>query len=306
MVSPEDPPVLTAEGYIGLSFGDTKAEPIVVDFDPNLPDEPPSYIIEGESSPGPSVQHNPEQSSISFDPVEASSFWRKLLFWKKRSPQSQLDSPYQDCPLNPEDYEFVLCVERETEPTFTLRAKLGEVQKNQRVIHFQGSAGISTPPLKQITFVIQFTDLEKHGTPLSIKFDNVTAVDSSSPVTIKQTDHSLISATATVGGHGGSFGAGASTGRDMEYTTTAGIKFKGMYGQRREISFTWKAPPMLPLDGECQFQVGIPNTVRKGAMANFRVRCEFEKAILLQSKLKLPAKKARNWHSLKLQLAQVP
>jgi len=294
---------LTAEGYIGLSFGDTKAEPTAVDFDPNLPDKPPSYII---STPGPSAQHNPEQSSISFDPVEASSFWRKLLFWKKRSHQSQLDRDYHNCPLNSEEYGFVLCVERETEPMFTLTAKLGEVQKNLRVIHFHGSANISTPPLKQITFFIQFTDLEKHGTPLSIKFDNAIAVDSSSQVTIKEMYHSLISATAAVGGHGGSFGAGASTGHDTEYTTTKGIKFKGMYGQRREISFTWKAPPTLSLDGECQFQVGIPNTVRKGAMANFRVRCEFEKAILLQSKLKLPAKKARNWHSLKLQLAQVP
>jgi hypothetical protein len=63
---------------------------------------------------------------------------------------------------------------------------------------------------------------------------------------------------------------------------------------------------MLALDGECQFQVGIPNTVKKGVMASFRVRCEFDKSNLLQSKLNLPkdAKKARNWHSLKLQLAQ--
>ena len=163
MVLPEDPAVLMTEEHIELAFDDTKTKPIELSVDFNLPAKPLSDFLSEVSSSGLGAQHNSleGQSSVSIDPVEASSFWRKLLFWKKRSHLDRAED--DDIPLNSKAYELVLCVQRDTEsvgrPTFTLMAKLGEVQGNLRVLHFQGSASLSTPPFKQITFDIQFADL---------------------------------------------------------------------------------------------------------------------------------------------------
>jgi len=297
------------EHIVELPFDNTKAKLTEFSFTSNLPSKSPSDLFD-VSSPSPSPQHDSDadRNFISIGPVEKPSLWRKISFWKKRSPSQSTESENHP-PLNHEYFEPVLFLPPETEcPKFTLLAKLGETQGKWRYIHFQLSASVSTPRFKEIVCHIQLFDLEKPMNPLPLLLPNF-EIKLSNAIPIKHVEHFEVAAKAAGGASGANIGIGMAVGRDREFTTTDGIKFKVSYTKRdrTKISFTWLAPSMLTLDGNCEFQVGIPIMVTKGMVASFRILGGLDKINLMRQMLSLPenAKKAPNsWHSLSLHLAQ--